>query len=233
MIELAGIDRVFTVGTESVYALRDIHLKIAQGEYLSIMGPSGSGKSTLLNIIGLLDKATSGGYQMDEHDVYRLSENALAQLRQEKVGFIFQFFHLLPRLTALQNIELPMMLSGVSPAERANRAREILNSVGLLERASHKPDQLSGGQQQRVAIARAAVMRPSLLLADEPTGNLDRHAGGEVVGVLEQLNEQGISLLVVTHDVNIGQRAKRWIRMVDGEIVLDKPAVADEHHEIH
>jgi putative ABC transport system ATP-binding protein len=222
MIELIGINRVFTVGTESIYALKNINLSVAQGEYLSIMGPSGSGKSTLLNILGLLDMATSGTYLMDSTPVSGLSEDALAKLRQEKIGFIFQFFHLLPRLTALQNVELPMMLSGIDATERTTRAAKVLQSVGLLERAGHKPDQLSGGQQQRVAIARAAVMQPRLLLADEPTGNLDRHAGSEVVGVLEQLNQQGISLVVVTHDINIGHRAKRWLRMEDGEIVEDK-----------
>ena len=222
MIELQDIQREFVVGDQTVHALQDIDLSVSGGEYLSIMGPSGSGKSTLLNIIGLLDKPTAGKYLLDKQETTKLSDDKLAVTRQNKIGFIFQFFQLLPRLTAQENVELPMILAGISPDERSQRARETLAALDILERASHRPDQLSGGQQQRVAIARATVMQPSIILADEPTGNLDRHSGGEVVAILEKLNQQGMSLLVVTHDPDIGHRAKRQIHMVDGRIEQDK-----------
>jgi putative ABC transport system ATP-binding protein len=222
MIRLTGIERVFPVGDEEVHALRGVDLAIAAGEYLSIMGPSGSGKSSLLNIIGLLDRPNGGRYELDERDVTALSDDELARVRRDKIGFVFQFFHLVPRLTAAQNIELPMVLAGIDPAERSRRLDALLGEYGLTERAGHRPDQLSGGQCQRVAIARAMSMRPTVILADEPTGNLDRHTGKEVIGVLEQLHAAGGTLVIVTHDADIGGRAKRRIRIVDGQIVADE-----------
>lgn len=222
MITLDAVHRVFQVGDQAVHALNDINLRIEPGEYISIMGPSGSGKSTLLNLLGLLDVATSGDYLFNDHDVKGLDDEAQARLRREQIGFVFQFFHLVPRLSAAENIELPMILGGLPPAERQTRVAQALADVGLTDRATHRPDQLSGGQRQRVAIARAMIMQPSLLLADEPTGNLDRHAGHEVIELLEHLQAQGIALLVVTHDPELGARASRQIHMVDGRIVSDE-----------
>ena len=221
MISLSGIGRIFQVGDQQVHALRDIDLEIGAGEYLSIMGPSGSGKSTLLNLFGLLDRPTKGTYRFEGRDVTALSDSEQAQVRRERIGFVFQFFHLVPRLTALENVELPMMLGGVPAAERRLRARSLLESYGIEDRAHHRPDQLSGGQRQRVAIARATVMRPALLLADEPTGNLDRASGKDVVQILEQLHEQGVTLIVVTHDPELGGRAHRRLKMLDGRIEQD------------
>ncbi len=222
MIELKNIQRDFQVGDQTVHALKDINLQISTGEYISIMGPSGSGKSTLLNVLGLLDKPTRGTYLLEEHEITSLSDDEQARVRQEHIGFIFQFFQLLPRLTAQENVELPMVLAGISPEERSQRARDSLESLNVLERSTHRPDQLSGGQQQRVAIARATVMKPKIILADEPTGNLDRHSSNEVVAILEDLNKQGLALIIVTHDLEIGKRAVRKIKMVDGEIENDE-----------
>jgi putative ABC transport system ATP-binding protein len=222
MIRLAGIERVFVVGGEEVHALRAVDLEIGQGEYLSIMGPSGSGKSTLLNVIGLLDRPNSGSYVLDGRDVTGLSDDELARVRREKMGFVFQFFHLVPRLTAAQNIALPMMLAGIDPAERARRLEVLLSEYGLEDRARHRPDQLSGGQCQRVAIARAMSMQPTVILADEPTGNLDRHTGQEVMAVLEKVHHAGGTVILVTHDPEIGSRPHRRLRMVDGKIVSDE-----------
>ncbi len=222
MIRLAGIDRTFVVGDEKVRALRDVNLEIAPGEYLSIMGPSGSGKSTLLNVIGLLDRPDAGTYELDGRNVTALSDDDLARVRREKMGFVFQFFHLVPRLTAEQNIELPMGLAGIDPAERRQRLDRLLAQYGLEPRARHRPDQLSGGQCQRVAIARAMAMGPSVILADEPTGNLDRHTGQEVMAVLEGVHHDGGTVLLVTHDPEIGSRAHRRLRMVDGAVVADE-----------
>ena len=202
-------------------ALDDVNLDIAAGEYLAIIGPSGSGKSTLLNAIGLLDKLTDGSYLLEGADVTHLSDNELARTRREKIGFVFQFFHLVPRLTAAQNVELPLILSDVEPSERRERVNDVLQAYGLGDRAHHRPDQLSGGQRQRVAIARATVTRPPVILADEPTGNLDRASGHDVVEILENLNRGGMTLLVVTHDPELASRAARQIRMVDGKIVSD------------
>jgi putative ABC transport system ATP-binding protein len=221
LIELNQIQRVFQVGDQAVHALRSLDLSVGGGEYVSLMGPSGSGKSTLLNIIGLLDRPTAGRYLLDGREVTGLDDEQQAQVRREKIGFVFQFFHLVPRLTAQQNIELPMLLGGVPAAERAKRAGELLQRYGIANRAHHKPEQLSGGQRQRVAIARATVMRPHLLLADEPTGNLDRQSGQEVVEILEGLQASGTTLIVVTHDPGLGSRARRRLRMVDGSIVED------------
>ncbi len=219
MIELQNVSRIFTVGDQQVAALRGIDLRLDAGEYVSIMGPSGSGKSTLLNLLGLLDRPSSGTYLLDEGNVTDLNDEQQARVRREKIGFVFQSFHLVPRLTAAQNVELPMILAGIPAEERRERVRTLLQNYGLSERAEHRPDQLSGGQRQRVAIARATVMQPSVLLADEPTGNLDRATGWEVLKLLESLREQGITLVVVTHDAEIGARAKRQLHMLDGRIV--------------
>ncbi len=222
MIRLAAIERIFRVGGEEVHALRGVDLAIARGEYLSIMGPSGSGKSSLLNIIGLLDRPNAGRYELSGRDVTALNDDEQARVRRETMGFVFQFFHLVPRLTAEQNIELPMMLAGIEPAERRRRLERLLAQYALEDRAHHRPDQLSGGQCQRVAIARAMAMRPAVILADEPTGNLDRHTGQEVMAVLERLHEEGGTVALVTHDPEIGARAQRRLRMVDGAIVSDE-----------
>ena len=222
MIELAGIGRDFTVGDEVVHALSDITLDLPDGDYASVMGPSGSGKSTLLNVLGLLDRPNGGSYRLDGVDTITLREEQRAALRRNHIGFVFQAFHLVPRLSAADNIGLPLVLAGIEPKERGARVDQVLESLGLSDRARHRPDQLSGGQRQRVAIGRAMVMRPSVLLADEPTGNLDRHAGGEVVELLESLNASGITLIVVTHDPAIGRRARRRIQMIDGRIASDE-----------
>lgn len=222
MISLRGIERVFRVGGEEVHALRGIDMEIAAGEYLSIMGPSGSGKSTLLNVIGLLDRPDAGRYRLDGRDVTSLSDDETAAVRRDKLGFVFQFFHLVPRLTAAQNIELPMTLAGIAPETRRRRLDRILAEYGLEERAGHRPSELSGGQCQRVAIARALALDPAVILADEPTGNLDRHTGQEVMAVLERAHHAGAILILVTHDAEIGARAHRRIRMVDGAIAADE-----------
>jgi putative ABC transport system ATP-binding protein len=221
MMELSGICREYVVGAETVHALDHVDLKVERGDYVSIMGPSGSGKSTLLNVLGLLDRPTSGTYRLQGEDVSNLDDNALAAHRQQQIGFIFQFFHLIPRMTALENVELPLVLTGAAPRARRERAASILESVGLKTRLDHRPDQLSGGERQRVAIGRAIVMQPSYLLADEPTGNLDTRSGGEIIEILEQLNRNGIALLIVTHDSAIGDRARRHLKLRDGKIVDD------------
>jgi putative ABC transport system ATP-binding protein len=221
MMQLAGICREYVVGAETVHALDHVDLTIEPGEYVSIMGPSGSGKSTLLNVLGLLDRPTSGTYRLQGEDVSGLDDNALAAARQRHIGFIFQFFHLIPRLTALENVELPLVLTGTAPRVRRERAAAILESVGLKARVDHRPDQLSGGERQRVAIGRAIVMQPSFLLADEPTGNLDTRSGSEIIAILEQLNRDGIALLIVTHDPAVGDRAHRHLKLRDGKIVAD------------
>jgi len=222
MIELQKVCRTFIVGDQQVAALRDVNLRVDAGEYISIMGPSGSGKSTMLNMLGLLDRPTSGTYLLDGGDVTALNDEQQARVRREKIGFVFQSFHLVPRLTAAQNVELPMILAGIPSEERKSRVQVLMQNYGLSDRADHKPDQLSGGQRQRVAIARATVMNPTVLLADEPTGNLDRNTGWEVLKLLEGLLEQGISLVVVTHDAEIGARAHRQIHMLDGCILSDE-----------
>jgi putative ABC transport system ATP-binding protein len=222
MISLQHIERVFQVGDEEVHALRDVSMTAAGGEYIAIMGPSGSGKSSLLNILGLLDRPDSGSYELDGVKVSELDEKEQARIRRHKIGFVFQFFHLVPRLTAFDNIALPLMLAGMKQDERQERVTAALAAFGLANRAQHRPDQLSGGQRQRVAIARATIMQPSVILADEPTGNLDRNAGIEVVEILEELNHQGITLIIVTHDPELGKRARRQILMVDGRIEDDR-----------
>ncbi|HEC17502.1 MAG TPA: ABC transporter ATP-binding protein [Sedimenticola sp.] len=221
MIRLRGVERMFQVGSETVHALRAINLQLDAGEYAAIMGPSGSGKSTLLNILGLLDRPDRGTYWLDEVDTTNLSEEQRADLRRHKIGFVFQSFHLVPRLTAAENVELPLVLAGMAPQRRKPRVEQALEHVKLTDRAHHRPDQLSGGQRQRVAIARATIMRPTLLLADEPTGNLDHHSGNDVIETLEALNLEGITLVIVTHDPEISRRARRRLQMVDGTIVDD------------
>jgi len=221
MIELAEIHRDFLVGDQKVHALDGVSLAIESGQYVSIMGPSGSGKSTLLNLLGLLDRPTSGSYHLNGQDVTSLSDIAQAQVRNRDIGFVFQMFHLVPRLTAAENVELPLILAGAAPDVRRSKVAVVLDELGLTDRSHHKPDQLSGGQRQRVAIARATVTEPRVLLADEPTGNLDHQSGMDVIHILEQLNERGITLIMVTHDPEMGQRARRQLRMVDGRMHSD------------
>ncbi|MCC2636329.1 MAG: transporter ATP-binding protein [Moraxellaceae bacterium] len=222
MIRVIGVHKTFRLGDQLVQALQGINLEIGRGDYLSVMGPSGSGKSTLLNMLGLLDRPDRGQYFLNDTDTVPLPEEARARLRGEHIGFIFQSFHLIPRLTARENVELPLVLAGVAPELRRPQVEAVLDQLGILARADHGATQLSGGERQRVAIGRALVMKPELLLADEPTGNLDSASGREVMALLEDLNRQGLTLLVVTHDPALGQRARRRLRMVDGAIVQDE-----------
>ncbi|MDI6748967.1 MAG: ABC transporter ATP-binding protein [Rhodocyclaceae bacterium] len=222
LIELSGIERVFRLGDSEVHALANLDLVVEAGEYLAVMGTSGSGKSTLLNLLGLLDRPNAGTYRLEGRDVTTLSADERARVRREKIGFVFQSFHLVPRLTAAENIALPLMLAGIPPAERTQRVAKALVDFGLANRADHRPDQLSGGQRQRVAIARATIMRPALILADEPTGNLDHATGSEVVQLLETLNANGVTLIMVTHDASLGARARRRIVMQDGRKIADE-----------
>ena len=224
LIELCAIERVFHLGDSEVHALRHLGLSIDSGDYVAIMGPSGSGKSTLLNLLGLLDHPNDGTYRLEGRDVTTLSPEEQARVRSERIGFVFQSFHLVPRLTAAENIALPMTLAGIEPAQRAQRVAQALADYGLTNRAGHRPDQLSGGQRQRVAIARATIMQPAMILADEPTGNLDRATGEEVMRLLEELNQQGVTLIVVTHDTALGARARRQLLMEDGELRHDSNA---------
>ena len=220
-IALRGIERVFHLGDSDVHALRDLNLDIGAGEYVAVMGPSGSGKSTLLNLLGLLDRPNTGQYLLEGRDVTTLSPDEQAQVRSQRIGFVFQSFHLVPRLTAAENIALPMVLAGLAPAQRAVRVKQALKDYGLENRADHRPDELSGGQRQRVAIARATIMQPAMILADEPTGNLDRATGEEVIRLLEGLNASGVTLIMVTHDANLGARARRQLLMEDGAVKQD------------
>ena len=220
-IELERIERVFHLGDTDVHALSNVNLRIDAGEYLAVMGPSGSGKSTLLNLLGLLDRPDAGHYRLEGRDVTTLSPDEQARVRRERIGFVFQSFHLVPRLSAAENIALPLVLAGIAPRERDGKVRQALCDFGLDSRADHRPDQLSGGQRQRVAIARATIMQPALLLADEPTGNLDRATGHEVTALLEALNAGGVTLIMVTHDPAMGERARRRLLMADGAIERD------------
>ncbi len=224
MIQLEGIHRVFKVGDEEVHALRDVNLRFPDASYVALMGPSGSGKSTLLNILGLLDRPSKGRYLLDALITTDLDDNAQARVRRHKIGFVFQSFHLVPRLTAAENVELPLVLAGVEPAQRRKRVAAALAALNLSDRARHRPDQLSGGQRQRVAIARATIMQPEILLADEPTGNLDHASGQAVIETLELLHRKGISVIVVTHDPEIGERARRRIHLADGRVIDDSGA---------
>jgi putative ABC transport system ATP-binding protein len=204
-----------------VHALDHLDLSIESGAYVSIMGPSGSGKSTLLNMLGLLDSPTAGDYWLDDISTATMSDEELAGVRQREIGFVFQTFHLVPRMSAFENVELPMVLAGLPPSARREKVAAALERVSLSSRVEHRPDQLSGGERQRVAIARAIVMQPTILLADEPTGNLDSHSGKEIVDIMEDLNGQGLTLIIVTHNPAIGERARRQIRMEDGRIMTD------------
>ena len=221
LIELAGIERTFHLGDGTVYALARVDLAVEPGEYVAIMGPSGSGKSTLLNLLGLLDRPNAGTYRLEGRDVTTLDPDEQAQVRSRRIGFVFQSFHLVPRLTAAENIALPMMLAGIPAAERDSRVERALKDFGLDQRSDHRPDQLSGGQRQRVAIARATIMQPAVLLADEPTGNLDRATGDDVIHLLEELNARGMTLIIVTHDQKLGARARRQLEMEDGRLKHD------------
>jgi len=221
VIKLDHVSRIYTVGDSEVRALDKVSLEIERGGFVAVMGPSGSGKSTLLNVLGCLDTPTEGRYQLDGEAVEALSDDQLADVRQRKISFVFQTFHLVPRMTAARNVELPMIFAGVEPSERHRRVETALTRVGLGHRVHHRPDQLSGGERQRVAIARAVVMEPSILLADEPTGNLDSKAGQEIVDLLKELNAGGLSIVLVTHDPNVGNQARRIVRMRDGRIETD------------
>ena len=218
MIRLEHVGRDFAVGDAVVHALADVNEHVPVGEHVAIMGPSGSGKSTLLNVLGCLDRPTSGRYLLDGREVSALDDAALTAVRRHAIGFVFQSFHLVPRLTAAENVELPMVFAGVPRAERRARVADGLAAVGLTARAGHRPEQLSGGERQRVAIARATIMRPRLLLADEPTGNLDTASGRAVLELLDGLHAGGLTLVVVTHDPNVARRARRVLVMVDGRI---------------
>jgi putative ABC transport system ATP-binding protein len=221
MIEIDNVTKVYQMGEIEVHALRGVSLKIKNGECLTIMGPSGSGKSTLMNVLGCLDSPTEGSYHLHDEDVSTLSDTQLAHIRNREIGFVFQTFNLLPRTTALRQVELPLMYAGVGLRERRRRAREALEAVGLGDRTHHKPDELSGGQQQRVAIARALVTDPSIIMADEPTGNLDTKSGEEVLRIFKRLNEKGITIIFVTHDPEIAEYGSRTIHIRDGLIEQD------------
>lgn len=218
VLDLRDICKSYMQGKEPVPVLHHIQLQVEEGEYLAIMGPSGSGKSTLMNIIGLLDKQTSGDYFFDGQDMAQCSDNQLSTIRNQKIGFVFQNFNLLPRQSVLENVALPLLYAGVRKKERLERAKEMLARVGLEERIQFKPTQLSGGQKQRVAIARAMVNNPKILLADEPTGALDSKSGKQIMDLFERLNEEGVTIVMITHDAKIASYAKRVIRIIDGEI---------------
>ncbi|MDO8897196.1 MAG: ABC transporter ATP-binding protein, partial [Bacteroidales bacterium] len=222
IIKLKGISRHYKVGTEIVKALRSIDLVIKRNEYVALMGPSGSGKSTLMNMLGCLDTPTSGSYMLNGNDVSRMNDNELAEIRNKEIGFIFQTFNLLPRSTALENVMLPLVYAGMNKAKRLELAEKVLADVQLSDRVKHKPNELSGGQRQRVAIARALVNNPSILLADEPTGNLDSKTSVEIMGLLEEIHKKGNTIIVVTHEEEIAKKAHRIIRLKDGLIESDE-----------
>ncbi|MGG4220248.1 ABC transporter ATP-binding protein [Paenibacillus jamilae] len=223
VIQIEGLKKVYHVGDQEIHALREVQLDIADGDFVAIMGPSGSGKSTMMNVIGCLDLPTSGQFYLDGYSILDAREDELAIIRNQKIGFVFQKFHLLPRSTALENVELPMIYAGVSAKERRLRAMEALTSVGLGDRMNNRPNELSGGQQQRVSIARALVNNPVILLADEPTGALDSKTSVEIMGIFQRLNDQGKTVVLVTHDQEVAEYAKRLIHFRDGRIEEDQP----------
>jgi putative ABC transport system ATP-binding protein len=227
LIDVRDLTKVYMMGTEGVRALDGVSITIHRGEYVAVMGPSGSGKSTLMNLIGCLDTPTSGTYILNEREVSKLDDNELAAIRNKEIGFVFQTFNLLARTSALGNVELPLIYAGMPRHERLKRAKEALDSVGLGDRMAHKPNELSGGQRQRVAIARALVNSPSLLLADEPTGNLDSRTGAELMALVDDLNKRGNTIVLVTHEDNIARHARRVVKLMDGRIVYDQPS---DHH---
>ena len=232
VIEVASLRKVYRLGEVDVEALAGVSLAIGPGEFVAVMGASGSGKSTLMNIIGCLDRPTEGVYRLDGKDVREMGKDALAQIRRKKIGFVFQSFNLIPRMDAQENVELPMIYDGISSATRRERALEALRAVGLSDRAHHLPSQMSGGQQQRAAIARSIVNSPSLILADEPTGNLDSASSDEILGIFQKLNDdRGITLVLVTHEPDIAQFAKRIVRFRDGRLVLDEPVANRRRYE--
>jgi len=223
LIEIRDLKKIYDLGTVQVHALNGVDLDIKRNEYVSIMGPSGSGKSTLMNLIGCLDTPTSGEYHLASERVAGLSDGRLAEIRNRRIGFVFQTFNLLPRASALQNVELPLVYAGESPSMRRRRAREALEAVGLSDRMKHKPNELSGGQRQRVAVARALVTNPSIILADEPTGNLDSKTGEEIMELFDQIQAEGNTVILVTHEEHIAQHSRRIIRLLDGKIESDQP----------
>jgi putative ABC transport system ATP-binding protein len=222
MIDISDITRTYRMGEVDITVLSGVSLNVQRGELIAIMGPSGSGKSTLMNIIGCLDRPTSGSYRFEQRDINAMTDDELASIRNVKIGFVFQTFNLLPRFTALKNVEVPLIYSGVPARRRSERARPLLDQVGLSDRMHHRPTELSGGQQQRVAIARALVNKPPLLLADEPTGNLDSRSGVEILEILTGLNQQGVTVVIVTHDQNVAARCNRIINVMDGKIMSDE-----------
>ena len=223
VVRITDVKRTYFMGEVEVNALRGINLNVGKGEFVSIMGPSGCGKSTLMHIVGCLDRPTSGHVHLDEVDIDELDDNSLAEIRNKKVGFVFQTFNLLPKLNAIENVELPLIYAGIGFEERRKKAQALLEIVGLKERMFHKPAELSGGQSQRVAIARSLANDPSIILADEPTGNLDSKSGDEIIRLFKELNSKGITLIIVTHDQEIANHSKRIVRLKDGLVVSDEP----------
>ncbi len=221
VIQLHDIEKTYVMGNQKVYALQKLNCDINRGEYVALMGPSGSGKSTLMNIIGCLDSATSGTYILNGTEVFKMNDNALAEIRNKEIGFVFQTFNLLPRMNALENVALPLIYTGIPKKERLERAEKALTSVGLKDRMHHRPNELSGGQRQRVAIARALVNNPSILLADEPTGNLDSKSSSEILDLFDEIHKNGNTIVMVTHEEDVARRAKRIVRMIDGMIDLE------------